>query len=106
MDILDLMKVVYMLDNHAYIVDMANRHGYVENDEYGEKFQNRAFPFHSELTLFFKAASTTGRRMMTTATTGAPTPSRGTRLNLSVSRKTATWRPLPRKQSTNMCGEE
>ena len=48
MDILDLMKVVYMLDNqHAYIVDMANRHGNVENDEYGEKFQNRAFLFHS-----------------------------------------------------------
>ena len=106
MDILDLMKVVYMLDNHAYIVDMANRHGYVENDEYGEKFQNRAFPFHSELTLFFKAASTTGRRMMTTATTGAPTPRRGTKLKLSASRKTATWLPSPRRQSTNMCWKE
>ena len=55
MDILDLMKVVYMLDNqHAYIVDMANCHGYVENDEYGEKFQNRAFLFHSELPLFLR----------------------------------------------------
>ena len=76
------------------------------NDEYGEKFQNRAFLFHSELTLFFKAASTTGRLLMTAATTGAPTPRRGTRLKLSASRKTATWPPLPRKQSTNMCGKE
>ena len=106
MDILDLMKVVYMLDNHAYIVDMANRHGYVENDEYGEKFQNRAFLFHSDLTHFLKAAETTGRRMMTAATTGAPTPRRGTRLKLSVNRKTATWLPLPRTQSTNMWWKE
>ena len=105
MDMLDLLKVVYMLDNeHAYIVDMANRHGYVENDEYGEKFQNRAFLFHGDLTLFLKAAETTGRLMMTTATTGAPSPTRspGTRLKLSASKKTATWLPSPPTQSTNM----
>ena len=107
MDILDLMKVVYMLDNqHAYIVDMANRHGNVENDEYGEKFQNRAFLFHSELTLFFKAASTTGRLLMTAATTGAPTPRRGTRLKLSAGRKTVIWLPSLRRQSTDICWRE
>ena len=43
---------------------------------------------------------------MTAATTGAPTPRRGTRLKLSASRKTATWLPLPRRQSTNMCGKD
>ena len=51
-------------------------------------------------------AETTGKRMVITATTGAPTGRRGTRLKSFASRKMAIWHQLPRRRSTNMCWKE
>ena len=51
-------------------------------------------------------AETTGKRMVITATTGAPTGRRGTRLKLSAGRKTVTWLPSLRRQSADICWRE